>query len=205
MVAWYNGLSVWEQVYFWIGVVSTVFLLVQIVLLCFSAFGGDVDLDGDGILDGDPDPGVSLFTVKGLTAFFVIGGWAGLLVCTLVSDSLAWLSVIVAFVAGLLAMIAVAFIIRAIMKLQCSGNLVPEKLVGQTATVYVSVPAERTGRGKITMEAQGRFTEFDAVTDEREKLPVDTAVEIVAVENECMVIARCEKTASAEDAAETAE
>ena len=49
MIEWYKTLSVLEQVYFWLGIVATVFLIIQIIMLCFTSFGGDVDIDGDGI------------------------------------------------------------------------------------------------------------------------------------------------------------
>ena len=78
MKEWFLGLSVMEQIYFWLGIISTVFLIVQIVLMCFSSFGGDIDIDGDGDIDVDSDSGVSIFTVKSITAFFAVGSWAGL-------------------------------------------------------------------------------------------------------------------------------
>lgn len=192
MVEWYQSLSVLEQVYFWLGVISTAFLVLQIILMCFSAFGGDLDLDGDGDIDVDFDSGVSLFTVKGITAFFAVGSWAGLLVCALVADELQWVSVIVAVIAGGLAMLGVALILRGISKLQCNGAIQTDKLIGMRATVYVSIPANRGGRGKITLNAQGRWLELDAVTEGEERLTVDQSVEIVATENECTVVRRAD-------------
>lgn len=187
MIEWYKSLSLFEQIYFWIAVAASIFLIVQIIMLCFSSFGGDTDLDGDGEIDVDVDSGVSLFTTKSLTAFLAIGGWAGLLTCSVSPDNLQWISVIVALIAGAAAWAGVYFALRGIAKMQCNGVLQTEKLVGQRATVYVSVPAGRSGRGKITLEAQGKFTELDAVTD-GEKISVDEVVEIVATENECTVV-----------------
>lgn len=190
MKDWFLNLSVMEQIYFWLGIVSTLFLIVQIILMCCSSFGGDVDIDGDGDIDVDTDSGVSIFTVKSITAFFAVGSWAGLLTCALASEKLQWLSVIVAIIAGGAAMAVVVFTIRAMLKLQCNGAVQLEKLIGQRATVYVSVPSARSGRGKITLNAQGRFMELDAVTEEAERIAVDETVEIVSTENECTVVKR---------------
>lgn len=202
MTEWYSTLTVLEQVYFWLGIVATVFLIIQIVMLCFTSFGGDVDLDGDGDIDVDTDSGVSIFTVKSLTAFFAVGSWAGLLTCALIADNLQWVSVIVALVAGAAAFALVVLLMRFIYKMQSSGTFQPEKLVGRRATVYVSVPEKRSGRGKITMNAQGKFVELDAITD-GERLSVDDAVKIVATENECMVVEKY--SGSAEEPAEEKE
>ena len=190
MKEWFSNLSVMEQIFFWLGIVSTLFMIVQIILMSLSSFGGDVDIDGDGDIDVDTDSGVSIFTIKTITAFFAVGSWSGLLTCTLVADKLQWLAVIVALVTGTAAMLAMAFCLRAIMKLQCNGAFQIEKIVGQQATVYVSIPPARSGRGKITMTAQGRFVELDAVTDLECRLAVDEVVEIVSTENECVVVRR---------------
>lgn len=187
MAEWFNNLTVMEQIYFWLGIVATVLLIIQIVMLCFTSFGGDIDIDGDGDIDVDSDSGVSIFTVKSITAFFAVGCWAGLLTCALVADNLQWVSIIVALVAGAIAFAVVALLMRAMLKLQSNGTLEPEMLVGKRATVYVSIPAGRSGRGKVTLNAQGKFMELDAVTD-GEKLSVDEVVEIVSAENECMVV-----------------
>ena len=189
MIEWYSTLTVLEQVYFWLGIVATVFLIIQIVMLCFTSYGGDVDLDGDGDIDVDMDSGVSIFTVKSLTAFFAVGSWAGLLTCALIADNLQWVSAIVALVSGAAAFALVVLLMRFIYKMQSSGTFQPEKLVGRRATVYVSVPEKRSGRGKITLNARGKFMELDAMTD-GERLSVDDPVEIVATENECMLVAR---------------
>lgn len=188
MKEWFLSLQWFEHVYLWLGVASTLFLIVQIILMCVSSFGGDVDLDGDGEIDVDVDSGVSIFTAKSITAFFAVGSWTGLLVCALASDKLQWLSIIVAIIAGLIAAAAVVLLMRAIMKLQSNGILETEKLIGKRAVVYVSIPASRSGRGKITLDAQGKFMELDAMTEDAEKLACDTAVEIISTEGECAIV-----------------
>ena len=188
MKEWYLSLQWFEHVYLWLGVASTLFLIVQIILMCVSSFGGDVDLDGDGEIDVDADSGVSIFTTKSITAFFAVGSWTGLLVCALASDKLQWLSIIIAIIAGLIAATAVVLLMRAIMKLQSNGILETEKLIGKRAVVYVTIPASRGGRGKITLDAQGKFMELDAMTEDGEKLACDTAVEITATEGECAIV-----------------
>ena len=202
MIEWIKNLSVLEHIYFWLGIVSTILLIVQIIMMCFSSFGGDADLDmdGDGVVDGDidADSGISIFTLKSITAFFAVGSWSGLLTCTLAPEKLQWLSIIVAVVAGGIAMTVVVFVLNALRKLQCNGAILYDKLIGQTATVYVSIPPSRSGTGKITLNAQGKYIEIDALTDSEEKLAVQEKVEIIATENECAVVRRCEDKAPTE-------
>ena len=79
-------------------------------------------------------------------------------------------------------------LISIVLKLQEDGTLNYASAIGQTATVYVCIPASRTGRGKITLVLQGRYTELDAVTDETERIPVDCAVEITEQAGDAFVV-----------------
>lgn len=188
-MAWLTSMTVLEHVFFWIAVVASVFLVVQIIMLIVSFGGGDLDADGDmDSFDGDADTdgGLSIFTVKGLTAFFALGGWCGFATATYLPGN-NWLPILVSVLSGMAALLAVGFALRAVAKLQCSGNLDTEKLMGKTATVYVSIPAKRAGRGKITLTAQGKFMEIDAVTD-GERLSVDEQVKIVSYSDDFAIV-----------------
>lgn len=94
-MTWYQSLTVAEKIYFYIAIVGTVLLVVQIIMMLFS-FGGGADADGDADFGGDgefdaPDGGlgISLFTLKGITAFLAIGGWVGLLILQINSANIA--------------------------------------------------------------------------------------------------------------------
>ena len=191
MFDWLKSLSGLEIAYFIIACIGTVALLIQIVMMLIGAGGEadadfDTDTDGDGSLDTHTDTGVSLFTVKGLTAFFAIGGWTGMLMLSY-NVGVA-ITVPVSVVAGLAAYFIVWALIRLVLKLQEDGTLNYASAIGQTATVYVSIPASRTGRGKITLVLQGRYTELAAVTDETERIPVDCAVEITEQAGDAFVV-----------------
>lgn len=195
MAEWYAGLTVTDKIFFYIGIASTLFLVIQIILMFFSfGSGGEIDagsgadINGDGSIDGDgdgSDGGLSFFSVKSFTAFFAIGSWCGMLVSS--ETGLTWLAILVALAAGSVALVAVGFAIKGLYKAQCSGNLVKNNLIGKTATVYVSIPERRSGRGKITIVAQGSFSEFDAVT-EGERIPTDSTVKILSFEDEVFVV-----------------
>lgn len=188
---WFNSLSALEKTYFIIACIATVFLIIQILFMIFGGDGeidGDLDTDGDGAIDTPMDSGITPFTVKGIVAFFAIGGWTGLLMLSYEVNVA--VSVIVSVLAGGVALVVVWLILRSILKLQDSGTLVMERLIGKTATVYVSIPSKRGGRGKVTMTAQGKFTELDAVTDEEERIKVDEVVEVIEVIGDCLVVKR---------------
>lgn len=194
MWQWIESLDVLSSIYFWIAVVATVLLLVQIIMMIFS-FGGDadVDLDGDGLPDdmsAGNDSGVGFFTLKGITVFFSIGAWVGLLCAVLFPNNLEGLSILPAFVSGMIGMIIMYLAMKGMTKMQSNGNIQKESIVGKEATVYVTIKPSRTGRGKVTMTAQGQYMELDAITDEKEKISVDEKVIVCEYTNGTVVVKR---------------
>ena len=185
---WLKSLSVTEHVFFWIAIAGSAALVIQIIVMLCSFAGMDADVSDTFDGDVDSDGGLSFFSVKAITAFFALGGWCGFATASSINN--VWTPVLVAIATGSAALVGVGFAMRGISKLQCSGNLVKEKLTGMTATVYVTVPAARSGRGKITLTAQGKFTELDVVTDDEDKLSVDTPVRILSYEEDFVVVAK---------------
>ena len=188
MIDWFLALTAAEKTYFIIAVIASIFLIVQIVIMLLSLGGGDFDVDDVFDGDVDTDSGLSIFTIKSMTAFFALGGWCGFVAQTFMEDNI-WAPILIAVATGTAALFGVAFTMRGIAKLQNSGNIVKSKLVGATATVYVSIPENRSGRGKITLTAQGRYMELDAVTD-GERIPVDSSVEITEYSEDFAVVTK---------------
>lgn len=190
---WFESLSTSEKIYFIIAVVASILLVIQIVLMLFS-LGGASDMDFDGDFDGvdgdmDADGGLSFFTIKGMTAFFALGGWCGFAAAMGLPGNI-WAPILTAVATGTVALLGVGFAMRGIARMQCSGNIVKHKLVGQSATVYVSIPESRKGRGKIVLTAQDTYLEIDAMTDDEERIPVDTRVKIVEYNEDFALVER---------------
>lgn len=161
MLDWWNGLSYVSQIFAVIAIPATVIMLLQAILALIGV-GIDHDVDFDGHLDATGD-GLSLISIRGLVAFFSIGGWVGVVV-----DSKGfniYLTSIIAFAAGSVALLGIAFIFKNIYKLQDSGNLDIENAVGKTGKVYIPVPPHGKGHGKINILVQDRYVELDAVSD----------------------------------------
>lgn len=181
MLEWWNSMTVLEQVFACIAIAATVVLVVQSILLLFGlGFGGggtdaggfdggsdmsvefdhsDVgDVHGDALHGGD---GLSLFTVRGLVAFFAVGGWTGLALLKVMNGTAA---ILLAFLAGTAALVGIALLFKYAFRLQDTGNLNLKNAVGKTATVYIPIPANGGGLGKVTVLLQESLVELDAAT-----------------------------------------
>lgn len=157
-------------------------------------FGSDIDLDGDGIPDSleshiehghgehstsAHSSGLSLFTVRGVTAFFAVGGWMGVVLAGRNISPV--ISIPVAFIVGLIALVGLAYIFKGVLMLQETGNVSAENAVGKTAQVYLSIPSNSKGKGKVTLVIQEKYVEFDACTRSDKPIKTGESVHVVDV------------------------
>jgi hypothetical protein len=81
---------------------------------------------------------------------------------------------------GIAAMYAVHGLMRGLKSLDTDRTMRIERAIGQAGTVYLSIPAHRTGMGKIQLTLQNRLDELEAVTA-GEGLPGGAKVKVVGI------------------------
>ena len=128
--------------------------------------------------DGHAADGLYLFSVRALAAGLLFFGLAGLGV--MAAGWPAWAALGIAAGAGLAAAVATAALVRALLRFEHGGAVRIDQALGQPATVYLSVPGERQGVGKVTLRLQNRTVELQAITA-REGIPTGSPVVVVDV------------------------
>jgi len=198
---WWSNLSLVGQIMATAAIPMTVIMLMQLVLMLIG-IGFSSDTDGD-LDDCETDTNnettpheagssgntsiMKVFTIRGIVAFFALGGWAGL--AALAAGIHPFWAIHISLFVGVCALLLSAIIIRLALRMQTSGNLNLKNAISQTADVYIRIPSERADKGKVTMLLQERFVELDAITDHTSDLIPDSKVEVVAVENgDCLVV-----------------
>ena len=136
---------------------------------------------------------VKVITVRGIVAFFAIGGWAGIAALSMGIRSI-W-AINIALIAGLAALLLASAVIRFALRMQSSGNIDLRNAVSGTGEVYITIPPARSGVGKITMTLQERFVELEAVTDSESAIRPRIIVEIVGVrDRDCLIVKPVEQS-----------
>jgi len=192
MFTWWDGLTVLQRVFACMAVPATLILIVQTILLMFGigdGDGADADVDPDGIDVGEAsagDNGLTLFTVRGIVAMFCVGGWAGIMFVDLGCGIP--LSIALASVFGIGALVGIAYLMKAVLKLQSSGNIQLGSAVGKTGEVYIPIPPKGQGRGKISITVQDRFIEVDAISTDSEALKTGDTVRVVSCDESGLVV-----------------
>jgi len=128
---------------------------------------------------------ISFRTLIAAAAFFGVAGKAALSMG--VSQSV---SLLLAIAAGWGAMYGMYWLMRSVAGFASSGNERIGNAVGRRATVYIPIPANGQGRGKVQVSMQNRIVEFQAVTDEEERLRTGEPVEVIAVDGSDLVRVR---------------
>lgn len=179
---WWDGLTGDLQVFYLIGVIAGVFLILQLLFLGFGV-GSDLDIDLE-----DEGAGTGFLSLRSLTAFFFTFGWTGVLMKE--ADSSTAVSVIVAIAVGLAVFFAVAFMWRKFSQMEESGSIDYQSAVGVIGTVYLPIPANRSMPGKVELLIQGRLRVIDAYTSSDSDLPAQTRVTVVSVVDQSTVLVK---------------
>jgi hypothetical protein len=102
---------------------------------------------------------ITFRTVVAAMAFFGLAGLAAQ-----AADYSDFTSLAIALAAGIAAMYAVFAMLRAMRSLRADGTVRIERAVGQQAAVYLHIPAQQKGVGKIQINLQNRTMEYLATT-----------------------------------------
>lgn len=207
---WWYGLTSLQQVFACAALPATAILIIQTILLLMGvggegdadadvdgdvsdALADDIDADFDADLDADFESdgaqhaaGVRIFTVRGLVAFFAVGGWLGIAMIDLNLSS--GLASVIAIAGGLVALISVAYILKLFLSLQESGNVSIKNAVSHTGTVYITIPPERKGQGKVIVLFNERLMELDAVTDEKKAIKAGRQIKVTGLASDNTLI-----------------
>jgi len=184
--------TVEEKIYLYSAIAGCTLVLLQVVLQVFGLFDADADVDGGhgdvgadhDVHDGDPGHGNAFFGILSFKALCAFAGIFGLVGLAMIDRGAAVEArVAVACGSGIAGMFAVAWMMRGLSRLQASGTIRIENAVGRRGTVYLRVPGGQNGRGKVTIDIQGRSMEFEAVT-EGDEIATGRMVTVVAVEND---------------------
>ncbi|MBN2596575.1 hypothetical protein [Labilibaculum sp.] len=186
---WWSSMEMVEKIFWGISIPFSLLFLIQIVL---TFIGGDIDDmsaegDADAVVEGDTGIDFQFISLKNLIAFFAVFGWTGIICLDMGLG--AGVSTLIATLAGLVMMLIMASILYFMGKLVEEGTLNLNNAKGKIGNVYLSVPANRKGMGKVQIEVQGLQT-LDALTDSDSDIPTGAVIQVVDVLNDQILIVK---------------
>jgi len=158
---WWDALSSPHQVFWFIAIVFSVLFFIQFILSLIGMESHSVDLTAPTEINVDHE--FSALSMRSIIAFFTFFGWTGVVVLN--RGLGVWVAVTLASLAGLAAMFIVAYLMYKFSQLEQSGTLNLYHALDQQGEVYIPIPGEGKGQGKIQLKVDGRVRELDAITD----------------------------------------
>ncbi|MGI9455813.1 MAG: hypothetical protein ACR2NU_04585 [Aeoliella sp.] len=182
-----------ETTFFYTAAIGGTFLVIQLLMMFMGGDDsdfGDADVDADIDVDVDVEGHahsagfwffemVSLKTLAAAATFFGLTGMTALSYGFTQTTAL-----LLGGGAGFIAMYCVYWLFKQLHKLQSTGTQRVRNAIGLPAQVYVPIPAEGSGLGKVHLTLQQRTVEFQALTDDGERLATGDPVVVVGIVND---------------------
>lgn len=167
--------------FFWIIALIGSLLFVFVIITTFLSVDGGDDFD-------DVDAGIEFqfITFKNLVGFFTIFGWIG--IASINAGFSIPVTVITALISGLIMMSIMAGMFYGMQKLADSGTLDYKNAINATGEVYLTIGANRSRMGKVSIRVQGTLRELDALTDSLFELKSGTIIQVKDVTNNGILI-----------------
>lgn len=202
MTGWWSEIPTFEKIFWYFAVPFSVVFILQLIMTFIGMGDAEVDADDFDLDDFDPDDadfyegdsatGVfQFFTVRNFIAFFTVFGWTGITMSR--AGASPFVTLLVAAIAGAMIMFVVAALFYFMMRLTEQGNMDIKYAVGLTGKVYIPIPAEGNGLGKIHITFQGAFRELDAVSLD-EPISTGTLVRVIdTMDSNVLVVEKTNK------------
>ncbi|MXX61044.1 MAG: hypothetical protein F4112_14730 [Holophagales bacterium] len=166
--SWWGSLEGAYRVFYALGIVSALALLVQVILTVFGL---------DDLFDAADGDGVSLLSLRTVSGFLAGFGWTGVVMMRAGYSTLA--ASIGGTVVGLLFAGLLFLIMRVMMGLRHSGTIDYRNAVGVAGKVYAPIGASLEKPGQVEVLVQGRLRTVAAMTRHDQDLPTLARIRVV--------------------------
>ncbi|MDR2626906.1 MAG: serine protease [Dysgonamonadaceae bacterium] len=186
---WLNELDPLLKVYWIIAGIASLIFLIQ-MLMTFVGMDGSDGLDAGGMDGGDmPNDGpFPFFSLRNLVNFFLGFGWGGVCFYHTFSSQIGIAAC--ALLTGIAFVLLFFFLIRQFMKLNQDNTFKISDTLHHSADVYLFIPGEKSGKGKIQISIKGSVHEIDAMTS-GEKIPTGTKAYVTAIiDNQTVLVTK---------------
>ena len=184
--SWFSELDPIQRMYWGVAIFSSVVVLIQ-TFMSFAGMGdvdtGDADIDFDADTDASADSmdhagAMHLLSIRNVFYFLLGFGWTGVSLWNTIPNRIVLF--IAAVLVGCLFVGIFLFLFRQMMKLQSNGAFNINDSVGKVCDVYLRIPANNQGLGKVQISFNGSVQELDARTA-GEQIPSGSKVRVLSV------------------------
>jgi hypothetical protein len=179
---WFTQLYPPLAFYWGIAIFASIVVVIQMTM-SFMGMGdidsGDADVDFSTDTDSLDNAGsMHLLSIRNIFYFLLGFGWAGVSLWSSIPNAV--VLCVVAVLVGCLFVAIFLFLFCQMMKLQSNGAFNINDATGKVCDVYLRIPGQNKGMGKVQISFNGSVQELDARTA-GEPIPSGAKVRVVRV------------------------
>jgi hypothetical protein len=163
------------KAFYFTAIFSSSIFIIQLLMTLIGMADTDIDFD---------EP-FQLFTIRNMINFLLGFSWTGIGFYNTISNKPILL--LLAIIVGFLFIGLFILVIKQFMKLEEDNTFTLDKIVGYDGNVYLTIPAQHSGKGKIQISYGGTLHELEAVTDD-ESIPTGSSIKVKRVLNNDTVV-----------------
>ena len=182
MIEWWNSLELANKILWAVTLSASLVFVIQTVMTFLGAAGdSDFDINSDMDAGGDvadtsvdadsaaheaahAGSGMNLLTFRNFINFLIGFGWTAILLQKSVPAT--GLRMLISIAVGVVLVILVMLLFKWLTDMQETGNInVYKSAVDCQGTVYLTIPGERAGEGKVQITINNAVREYAALTD----------------------------------------
>lgn len=172
-----------QQTFWFIAIPTSLIFIIQSIMTFMGSDTSDsIDFDGDLNI---AEANFQLFSLRNLINFLLGFSWTGISFYSIIPNHIALITI--SLLVGALFVYLFFILIRQIQKLAEDNSFKLTNTLNKTAEVYLTIPENKKGKGKIMISVNGSFHELDAMT-EQEKIESGSVVKVIRIENNNLLI-----------------
>ncbi len=186
ITTWWASLSVAMKILWGVTLTASLIFVIQSILTFIGADAGDGGIDTDvdtgfdtEAADAAVEGGTNLYTFRNFVNFILGFGWSAILLQEKITSIP--LLIVVSVIIGAALVALVMYLFKWLSSMQQSGNInLFKAAVGCGGSVYLTIPGQRKGEGKVQLSINNSVREYNAVTD-GDTLKTGTQIRVVEV------------------------
>jgi hypothetical protein len=166
------------KTFWYLAIPTSLIFLIQTIMTFVGADASDgLEADFDSNLENTGEP-FQLFSFRNLINFLLGFSWSGISFYEIIQNGI--VLILVSLVIGVLFVTLFFFIIRQLRKLSEDNSFQLSNTINKTAEVYLTIPEEKKGTGKIIISVGGSVHVLDAIT-EHERINTGSIVRVTQI------------------------
>lgn len=182
-----EGLDTLLKTYWYIALPTSLIFAIQTLMTFIGVDASDgLEADFDSNLEGAEGP-FQFFSLRNLINFLLGFSWSGIALWDSIESKK--ILMVVSVLVGFAFLFMFFIVIQQVLKLAENNSFKLSSTVNKTAEVYLKIPGEKSGMGKITVSVKGSFKTLSAIT-EGEEIPTGAVVKVVSVQDNSVLIVK---------------